>query len=311
MAKKTAPENRPKTIYGILILISLFLISSCTASILSISNTFSPEIIEGNVVQIPITGVITGTKAGSMFQNEGAYSTEIIEKLEKAKNSKKVKGVILEINSPGGSPVASDEISQAVKELGKPSVAWIREVGASGAYWIATSSDHIIANRMSITGSIGVYGSYLEFPDLLNRYNISYKRLVSGKYKDAGVPFRELEDEEEEIIQGKLDTLHDFFIEEVALNRELEEETVRDAATGMFYLGSEAIEMGLIDELGGKKEAIRYLEQQIGTNVTIYVYEREPSFIDFLAELVNEHAYNMGRGMSSYIREANTFRVIT
>ena len=88
--------------------------------------------------------------------------------------NKDIKAIVLEINSPGGSAVASDEIASAVKKSNKPTVAVIREAGASGGYWIASSTDHIIANRMSITGSIGVISSYLEFSGLIEKYWVGW-----------------------------------------------------------------------------------------------------------------------------------------
>src|SRR3990172_9614359 len=148
----------------------------------------------GNVAIIRIYGPILTTDGG-LLSGEVTKSDDILKFIKKANESDEIKAVVFEINSPGGSAVASDEIGRAIKEMNKTTVAWIREVGASGGYWIASSTDHIIANRMSITGSIGVIGSYLEFSGLLNRYNVTYQRMVSGKYKDMGSPFKELSDE--------------------------------------------------------------------------------------------------------------------
>ncbi|MBI3883795.1 MAG: signal peptide peptidase SppA [Sphingobacteriales bacterium] len=177
--------------------------------------------------------------------------------------------MLFEINSPGGSAVASEEIANAVKKANKTTVAWIREIGTSGAYWVASSSGHIVANRVSITGSIGVIASYLEFPGLLEHYNITYQRLVSGKYKDIGSPFKEMTPEEKAIFQQNLDTIRDYFVSEVAKNREMSKKDVDKIANGVFYLGAQAKELGLIDELGGKDEAINYIEKKDGIKAEI------------------------------------------
>jgi len=209
------------------------------------------------------------------------------------------KDIFLYINSPGGSPVASEEIANAVKKTNKTTAAWIREVGASGAYWAASATDHVVANRMSITGSIGVLGSYLDFSGFLNEYNVTYQRLVSGKYKDVASPFREMTKEEESIIQSKLDLMHNYFIKEVAKNRNLSEKTVRDLATGMFYLGSEAKDSGLIDELGGKDEAVKFIEAKHGVKAEIAKYKKQKTFFGMLSGLLSEKSFYIGKGIGS------------
>ena len=107
----------------------------------------------------------------------------------------------MEINSPGGSAVASDEIATAVKNAKKPVISLIREVGASGGYWVASASDYIIANRMSITGSIGVISSYLEFSGLMEKYGVGYERLVAGENKDLLTPYKKLEADQKALVQ--------------------------------------------------------------------------------------------------------------
>ena len=106
---------------------------------------------------------------------------------------------------------------------------------------------------MSITGSIGVSGSYLEISGLLERFNITYQNLTTGKYKDTMSPFRKLEEEEKEMILKKLKIIHNHFIEEVAKNRNLDKEEVERLANGMFYLGTEAKELKLVDALGSRE----------------------------------------------------------
>src|SRR3989338_5143582 len=206
----------------------------------------------GNVALIPIEGVIT-TDGMQYFGQPTASSKRIIDFIKEANENSQIKAIVLEINSPGGSAVASDEIATVVKSIDKPVVAYIREIGASGGYWIASSTDYIVVQKMAITGSIGVISSYLEFSGLMEEYGVGYERLVAGKYKDVGTPFRKLQNDEKSILQGKLNLIHGFFIEEIAANRDLPVEKVKGIATGEFYLGREALNLGLLDQEGDKK----------------------------------------------------------
>ena len=164
-----------------------------------------------------------GQKQPGLFGIGGVVSTTIAGYLKKAKENPRIKAIVVEINSPGGTVVASKEIAAAVEDAKtkKPVIAWIREVGASGGYWVASSADHIIADEMSITGSIGVLGSYLSFGGLIEDYNVSYERLVGGQYKDAGSPFKDLSAEERELLQERINIIHDAFIRKVAKDRKM------------------------------------------------------------------------------------------
>jgi protease IV len=253
----------------------------------------------GNVALIPIEGVITGTDDSGFLFDDTVSSLDTIKLIEKAGRNPNIKAVILQINSPGGSPVASEEIANAILKINKTTVAWIRESGTSGAYWIASASDHIVASRMSITGSIGVIASYLEFPGFLGRYNITYRRLVAGDYKDIGSPYKEMTPEEERALQNMLDEMRDYFVNEVAKNRRMNKRDIEKAANGLFYLGSEAKQLGLVDELGGKEAAIAYIEQKEGITAVIAEYKTEKGLFEILSGVLNEKSFNVGRGIGS------------
>ncbi len=253
----------------------------------------------GNVALIPIEGAITGN-GDQEFGALTVSSKDLVGFIEDAQDNLQVKVLLLEINSPGGSAVASDEIASAVKKSKKPVVALIREAGASGGYWIASAADYIIANRMSITGSIGVLSSYLEFSGLMEDYNVSYERLVAGENKDMGTPFKKLTDKERIILQKKLDKIHQFFIEEVAANRNLEVSEVEDLATGEFFLGVEALDLGLVDALGDKDAAEEFIKQKYGLERVDYlVYEHKPGFLELLSSIFSDFSFKIGEGMGS------------
>jgi protease IV len=252
----------------------------------------------GNVAVIPIEGVIMTGSGNSLLGEQVASSGEIVRLIRQAEDDKSVKAIVFEINSPGGSPVASDEIANEIKGSDKLTVAVIRDVGASGAYWVASSCDHIIANRMSITGSIGVIASYLEFSGTLRRYNVTYQRLVSGDYKDMGSAYKPLTKDEEDIMQQLLDDLHTVFIQTVSENRALSEQEVERLATGQIYLGSRAMELGLVDGLGGREDALTYIADQLDIEPDVVEYRRKSTFLDALAGTVAGAGFNIGRGFA-------------
>jgi protease IV len=282
--------------YILFVLVFLWLMGIILSFFFPAFTGIEADSLTGNVALIPIKGVIVGDTSGGFF-DDSASSQDIVKLIEKADDDARIKAIVLEINSPGGSPVASDEIAQALKKTNKTTVAWIREVGASGGYWIASASDHIVANRMSITGSIGVVASYLDFSGFIERYNVSYERMVSGKYKDLGSPYRELTTEERALFQNVLDDLRDEFIDEVAANRNMPRKDVEKAATGLFYLGSEAQRLGLVDELGGKDEVIAYIEEQEGIKADVVTYKSTGDLWDLFGATIREQSFHVGQGI--------------
>jgi len=276
----------------VLILIGLFLF-------LSFLGIFFGTGVGGNVAYIPIKGtIVVDAEPATLFAAEAASSEKIVNYIEEAGQDPLIKAILLDINSPGGSAVASDEIGQAIKRADKLTVAVIHDVGASGGYWVASAADKIVANRMSVVGSIGVISSYLEFAKLLEEYNVTYQRLVAGKYKDMGTPFKELEEEERLILQSKIDKIHDYFIDEIAFNRGLDRAMVAEMATGEIFLGIEAKEMGLVDMLGDRRDAEEALKGQLDLEEVNYVYYRtRPSLWETLGGVSSEFFYYIGMGM--------------
>lgn len=196
---------------------------------------------------------------------DGVASEDVVFHIKEAQEDDEIKGLIIEVDSGGGSPVAGEEIANALRDFTKPSVVVIRQIGASAAYWLATGAKHIVASKNSDIGSIGVTASYLLNKDSEQEY----VGLTSGKYKDTGSPDKPISQEERDLIKRDLDIIHTNFIEAVAQNRNLSVEKVRGLADGSTVLGAKALELGLIDEIGGWPEAEAYLEAQIGEKPTI------------------------------------------
>jgi len=301
-----AKKQNNKSVWGIVIavLVFLFILGYIFAGVLSLL-VGGTEVQSGNIAVVPVKGIISTENSGDLFGTVNAVSSTIVADIEKASGNPQIKAILLEINSPGGAPVATDEVVQAIKSTNKTVVAWIRETGASGAYWIASAADYVVANRMSITGSIGVYGSYLDFSGLLTDWNVTYERLIAGEYKDLGVPYRVLEPDEKRLLQKKLDILHEEFKSDVQNNRKLSDEEIQAAGNGEFFLGSEAKQLGLVDELGGKGEAIAFIENKLGIKAQLIAYSHEKSFIEVLSGLLNDRSFYLGKGLADGMQSSN------
>ena len=260
------------------------------------------ELVDGNVALIPLTGKIVSGEDTSFIES-GVQAQKIIDMIKEADEDTSIKAIVIEINSPGGSPVASYEIARAIKTAEKPTIALIREQGASGAFWAATAAQKVFANPMSVTGSIGVIGSYVELSGLLERYNMTYRRLVSGKYKDALSKYKELTPEEAELFQQKLDKLHDYFITAVAENRKMSKARVIQDADGFIMLGEEAKEKGYVDYLGGRDEVKEYLKTTLGIEPKYREYSQTKGLFDAIGMSANNAAYFLGKGMSATFEE--------
>ena len=218
---------------------------------------------KGAIAIIPIKGMITSEEPlfGLM-----AASTEVIRDIEEVEKKRKIKAVIFEINSPGGTPFASKEIANRIEKMEKPAIAWVREHAASGAYWIASACDEIIADELSTVGSIGVMSIRPDIGELMKKFGIDVETLKTGTYKGLGLPYEKPTEEERELMKKELDEIQDCFLNAIAKNRKLDlgDAKVKELSTGKVYLGREGKEMGLIDHLGGKELAIRIAKERSG-----------------------------------------------
>jgi protease-4 len=182
------------------------------------------------------------------------------EELEKAADDEQVRAVVLRINSPGGTVTASDilyhEIQRFKARRKVPVVASILDVGASGGYYVALAADRIVAHPTTVTGSIGVLMLTVNSSGLLEKIGVSANYITSGRYKDMGSPFRGLTPEERAIFQEVIDQLYGRFVALVVRNRRLDEPRVRSFADGRIYTASEALGLGLVDQIGYLEEAI-------------------------------------------------------
>lgn len=228
-----------------------------------------------NVVGIAVRGTITVSPYGVAPEDCAngcpavTASDDVIEYLRTAGEDPRIKAILLDIDSPGGEPVASEEIAAALQATGKPTVAWVRQTAASGAYWIASAADTVVASANSDLGSIGASMSYLDNVSQNEKEGLHFNSLSSAKFKDSGSPDKPLTDEDIALFQRDVAITHQNFVQAVAANRSLSEDAVSALADGSTMLGRMALDNGLIDRIGGQAEAYGALREAAGEDPEI------------------------------------------
>ena len=236
-----------------------------------------PRLAADKIAVIPLSGTIT-TGDSSLFSGSTITPDLVRDYLAKAESDKAVKAIVFRIESPGGEIEPCQEILweiERVKET-KPILVSMGGTAASGGYYISTQANKIVALPTTMTGSIGVIYQVTNIEGLLEKLGIQIEIFKGGKYKDMYWGFRELTPEEEEIMQGMVDEYYEQFIDVVAEGRELSREEVRNLATGQIYSGTEAKELGLVDELGGLDTAINLAAELAGIEAPIVEYYQPP-----------------------------------
>ncbi|MDQ3304293.1 MAG: signal peptide peptidase SppA, partial [Actinomycetota bacterium] len=218
--------------------------------------------------------------AGPTSVGSAAATPETLrDQLRQAEEDERVKAVVLEVDSPGGGVVPTDEMYRSIQEFkettGLPVVISMSQTAASGGYYIATAADRIVANESTLTGSLGVIFSYLNFAEAAAEYGIEEEVIKSGPFKDIGSSTREPTEEELEILQSYVDESYDGFVEVIVEGRGLPEEEVRELADGRVYSGLQAESLGLVDELGDLERAAEVSAELAGLDdATVVRYQR-------------------------------------
>ncbi len=231
-------------------------------------------------------GTITGDAESGTSLISGLYasSVELVEKLEKAREDPSIRAVVLRVNSPGGSAAASHEIYEEVARVNaeKPVVVSMGDICTSGGYYISSPAAHVFANPSTLTGSIGVIWDTFEISGLLEMYGIRSNTLKAGEFKDIGSITRGMKENERAMLQSMLDQVHEQFINAVATGREMETEEVRKLATGMIYTGEKALELKLVDDLGGLEAAKAKARELAGLpeDAKVVPYKRKRTVLD-------------------------------
>jgi len=202
-------------------------------------------------------------KDGNPMKDQVA-SEDIVAAINGADKDDSIKAIILEVDSYGGSPVAGQEVNEALKNAKKPTIALIRGAGASAAYLSAIGADIVLASKNSDVGSIGVTMSYIDSSSQNQKDGLTYNQLSAGKFKDTGDSDKVLTAEEKVLLMRDINILHQNFIKAVADDRKLDIKKVENLADGSTMLGQMALESGLIDKIGGLVEAKEYLKDKTG-----------------------------------------------
>ena len=231
------------------------------------------------IAVIPLSGPIKGN--GSFIVGSDMVY-ELSGQLRQAKDDSLVRGIVIQLDSPGGGLTASDLIYhelQLLKQTGKPVLVMVNGLAASGGLYISAAADHIIATPTSMIGSIGVIMNRFMIKELMNKIGVKPDVVKSGNMKDIGSPFREMTPDERKFFEQLIGAFHERFMSIVAEGRDIPLEEVRKLANGLIYTADQALEYKLIDEIGYFDEALNKIVEMAGLESARFIrYERPLDF---------------------------------
>lgn len=283
------PDSPSRRSWWWLIGLALIVIPACSCGFLLVTvgsfNAFgggTPGLGDA-VAVIRVTGPIL-----SSDETEGSRTTAISgaikADLRQAANDPTVKAIVLRVDSPGGSVSGSAQIYEVVKEVEKPVIVSMAATAASGGYYISAPADYIIARPDTFTGSIGVILTVTDAEALLDEVGVEVIAITSGPNKDLGSYWNDLSAEEQEILQTLVDESYEDFVQVIVDGRDIREDKVRELADGRIYSGRQALQLGLVDELGNLQAAIDKAAElgEIDGEPRIIEYERLPTIRQLL-----------------------------
>jgi protease-4 len=238
---------------------------------------------KAKILLIDLSGIINEEDRGGIVREPNMVS-RIKEELKKAASDGEVKGVVLRVNSPGGTVTASDiiyhEVEDFKKKTGKKVVASIMDVGASGAYYVSMAADRIFAHPTAVTGSIGVIMLHLNLQGLLQKIGVDSNAIKSGPHKDMGSPLKPLSPEDRNLLQEIINGMYGRFLQVVQNGRpNLSQEKIRELADGRVYTADQALAAGLVDEIGYLDQAIDAAKKMADlAEAKVVVYKRPHEF---------------------------------
>lgn len=254
-----------------------------------------------NAAEVLVEGPISRSGMGDIPSRPTAVPADVIvDQIEAVDDDPNADALVVRLNTPGGEVVPSEDIRAAVEAFDGPTVAYATDVCASGGYWVASGCDHVVAREGSLVGSIGVVLSTINVTDLAERLGVSYERLATGKFKDAGSPLKEFTDEDRAYLQGLADDYYDQFISRVTEGRDLDEATIRETEARVF-LGADAVDRGLVDELGDEDTVREHLEAELGYPIELATMEPPLPLIRRVQYGLQSIAYAAGAGAMSVV----------
>lgn len=296
-------------VVAIVMLIGLALL----VSLLAAGTDSTPNLaFSKRVAVIPIKGEIASEVES--FSN-GFSSEEIVEKLEDAENDSTVGSILLDIDSPGGSVVATRQIVYKLRKLTKKKVSWIGDIGASGAYYVAAASDHIVADADSITGSIGVVSYIPGFTGLMEKLGVDMNVVKMGEKKTTASPFKKFTEDDKALLENLLKGAYERFKADIQSFRgsKLKQSTFAVVSDGRIISGQQALEFGLIDQLGTRDDAISKAAEFAGVSGKPELKTYKKKEITFF-DLLTEAGASFGRGLRESLlanESSNNFSIKT
>ncbi len=237
---------------------------------------FSLSFQKGNdfIAKVGVQGIIQDKK-------------EVIDQISNLNKNNKVKGLIVIINSPGGTYVGSKELYDSIKILSKkiPTVVYMREMATSGGYLVSLSADKIYGSEGTITGSVGVILQTADISDLLEKLGINPIIVKSGKFKSVPNPAEEIEKDELDYLENIIKDMQEDFLDLVKKNRNISSSVLDLISDGRIFTGNQAKDLNLIDEVGSEQDALKWLKEKAGVDEGIKI--RDLSSEKDLKELFN------------------------
>jgi len=238
------------------------------------------------VLFVPLVGEITGSDSRArIWEDDTGTAAGALRAIRRATVDSHIAGILLRIDSPGGEVTASDDIWKALDDFrasapdssGRPRfvVAIMGSMAASGGYYACAGADWIVAHPTTITGSIGVKMSSFNVRRLAERLGVDEETIASGPNKNILSPFQTLTEEQRALLQKIVDSMQDRFVSIVAGGRKMDESRVRELADGRIFLGTEAKEAGLVDEVGYLADAMARVAERLGGTTPVYVTYRQ------------------------------------
>ena len=258
------------------------------------NNNSAKSSSENKIAVIIASGEIVSGKS----ENGSMGSTTIANAIREARLDKNVKAIVLRVNSPGGSALASDVMWREVmltKQV-KPIVASMSDVAASGGYYISMACDRILAEPNTITGSIGVFGMMFNLQNFMeDKIGLTFDGVKTGEFSDLPNLNRPMTEFEAQVIQESVNDIYEDFTQKAADGRKMDVEKLREVASGRVWTGLEAIEIGLVDEIGGLKEAISIAANnaKLDSNYSVEYLPKEKEFMEKLLEDLGVEAQAM------------------
>lgn len=258
------------------------------------NDELSTTVLEGTdgsnqIARVEVDGVIQDTGVPGLFDAAGYNHTKTLQTLEQIKDDDNIKGLMLVVNSPGGGVYESAEIHDAIKAIkksGKKVYVTMKNMAASGGYYISAPADKIYASSETITGSLGVIMQSMNYKELADKYGVKFNTIKSGPHKDIMSPSKEMDEEERKILQSFVDESYNAFVKVISEGRHIDTAQVKKIADGRIYSGLQAKKLNLIDEIGMEKDALKAMKEDLkAKNAEVIEFKTDDSFFgkDFFA----------------------------